>query len=340
MSNFNVFVLCVSLVIITSIAVYFIRYILIKNKLFDIPNNRSSHVKPTPRGGGTVIVVTLLLSIGVLALNKMIETDFSIGMLLGISLISTTGLIDDIKSLPVLIRVIMYVSTAVLSLYLIGVISHISINNYSINLGYFAYFFSTLFLVWLTNLYNFMDGTDGFAATQTICVALFCGLLLFSSDNISLGIIFFCCASSTIGFLVFNWPPAKIFMGDSGSLFLGYAILVFIFQTNTSELISIWTWLIMLAFVLGDTTTTSLLRLFLVKRWYGSHRSNAYQNLARVLDNHLKVLLGIMIYHILWLMPLAIISITYPTYEMILFFPAYIPVIIFTLIYGPIFSRK
>ncbi len=323
MSNFNVFVLCASLVIITSIAVYFIRYILIKNKLYDIPNNRSSHVTPTPRGGGTVIVVTLLLSIGVLAFNKMIETDFSIGMLLGISLISATGLIDDIKSLPVLIRVIMYVSTAVLSLYLIGVISHISINNYSINLGYFAYFFSMLFLVWLTNLYNFMDGTDGFAATQTICVALFCGLLLFSSDNISLGIIFFCLASSTIGFLVFNWPPAKIFMGDVGSCTLGFFFGLFSIYTENNGIISIEVWLVLLSPFVGDATFTLLKRMINGEKWYEAHNSHAYQKLYRLGVSQSNLAISLLLINVLLIWPFAYFAHVYKNLEVIMIILSY-----------------
>ena len=234
MSDFNLLILCVSLVFVSSMATDFIRRISIKNKLYDVPNNRSSHHIPTPRGGGVVIILTLLITIAILAFNKELGTDFSISMLIGLSIIAATGLIDDIKNLPILIRATAYIVGAVLSIYLIGGFSYLSINNFSLHLGSFGYILSVLFVVWLTNLYNFMDGTDGFAAIQTICVALFCGLLLFSSDNMPFAIILFCLASSTIGFLILNWAPAKIFMGDVGSCTLGFLFGV-VFNLHRKE---------------------------------------------------------------------------------------------------------
>jgi len=104
MSDFNLLILCVSLVFVSSMATDFIRRISIKNKLYDVPNNRSSHHIPTPRGGGVVIILTLLITIAILAFNKELGTDFSISMLIGLSIIAATGLIDDIKNLPILIR--------------------------------------------------------------------------------------------------------------------------------------------------------------------------------------------------------------------------------------------
>jgi glycosyltransferase WbpL len=323
MSNFNLLILCVSLVLVSSMATDLIRRISIKNKLYDVPNNRSSHHIPTPRGGGVVIILTLLITIAILTFNKEVGTDFSISMLIGISIIATIGLIDDIKNLPVLIRAIAYVLGAVLSIYLIGGFSSLSINNFSIHLSYFGYILSVLFVVWLTNLYNFMDGTDGFAAIQTICVALFCGLLLFSSDNMSFAIILFCLASSTIGFLILNWAPAKIFMGDVGSCTLGFLFGLFSIYTEKNGIISIGVWIILLAPFIGDATFTLLKRIINGEKWYKAHNSHAYQKLYQLGVSHRNLAISLLLTNVLIIWPFAYFANAYKNLEITMIILSY-----------------
>jgi Fuc2NAc and GlcNAc transferase len=195
---------------------------------------------------------------------------------------------------------------------------------------------SWFLLVWLMNLYNFMDGVDGMAASGGvfICTAASVALVLSHGDH-GLVVLFGVLALSCAGFLFFNWPPASIFMGDAGSLFLGYCFGVLIAVTITGGQLTAWTWLVILGYFAGDTTTTTVLRLFLTRKWYGAHRSHAYQNLARVWNDHRKVTMGVVWYQVMWLLPLTVLSVLVPAAGPLAAALALGPVVVWTLRYGP-----
>ena len=316
-------------------------------KLFSInqeivakPNFRNLHLIPTPRGGGIVFSLVFLISvfIAVTWLSLHIKESLILTLLCGGLIASIFGFIDDIVDVKAKKKFIVQSILAVFILFIFGwqPLLNLIWAPTLINLG-----ISWFALLWLMNVFNFMDGSDGMLASGTIffCLASVLSLYLFGGD-LSLILVFGFLAVSCIGFLLYNFPPASIFMGDSGSLFLGFFFSALITLTVTSGEMSIWTWLIMLAYFLGDTTTTSILRIFLVKRWYGVHRSHAYQNLVRIGGSHLTVLFGISLYHILWLLPLVIFSVLLPTFAPLGFFLAYIPVIIWTIRYGPRLSAS
>ena len=200
---------------------------------------------------------------------------------------------------------------------------------------------SWLGLVWLMNLYNFMDGIDGMAASGAVIISgtSILVLLLGGGDG-SLVPIFATIALCSAGFLVFNWPPASIFMGDAGSLFLGFCFGALMAGTISRGEIGLWSWLIIFGYFAGDTTTTALVRLFVTKKWYGAHRSHAYQNLARISGSHLKVVRGVSLYHLLWLLPLAIWSVFTPPAAPIGAVLALLPVVLWTLRHGPLLSSS
>jgi glycosyltransferase WbpL len=299
---------------ISSFITDFIRRFSIKNKLFDIPNDRSSHDFPKPKGGGISIVFILLGTIATLSYFKMIDSGISMSMLTGLSIVAVTGLVDDYKNLPISIRVISYVAASVLSLYLIGGVSYLSFSNTSFNLGHFGFFLGVLFVVWLTNLYNFMDGADGFAAIQTLCVALFCGSLLYLSDNISFAIILLCLVSSTTGFLYWNWAPAKIFMGDVGSCTIGFLFGLLSIYTEKTGIISISVWLILLAPFIGDATFTLFRRIINKEKWYKAHNSHAYQKLYQLGMTHRELAMGLLAINII-IWPFAYFAYSYKSLE-------------------------
>jgi len=159
--------------------------------------------------------------------------------------------------------------------------------------------------------------------------------LLLAHADATLMLVFGLLAMCNLAFLLFNRPPASIFMGDSGSLFLGYCFGVLISQTVSLGQVSLWTWLVVFGYFAGDTTTTTLLRIWSVKRWYSAHRSHAYQNLARIWESHAKVVSGVTLYHLLWLLPLAIWSTLEPSTSPLAAALAFAPVIVWTLRYGP-----
>ncbi len=315
--------LLIFLGIISSFITNFVRYFSIKNKLYDIPNSRSSHDIPKPKGGGISIVIILLGTIVILSFYNLIDPDLSKSLLAGLSIVAAIGLYDDYKSLPILTRAVSYVLASIFSVYLIGGFSYLSIDNYNLNLGYFGFLLSVLFVVWLTNLYNFMDGTDGFAAIQTICVGLFSGSLLYMSGNVSYGIILFCLVSSTLGFLYWNWAPAKIFMGDVGSCTIGFLFGLLSIYTEKTGIISISVWLILLAPFIGDATFTLFERIINKEKWYEAHKSHAYQKLHQLGISHSKLAQGLLIINIIIIWPSAYFAYSHESLEFIMLILSY-----------------
>jgi Fuc2NAc and GlcNAc transferase len=194
--------------------------------------------------------------------------------------------------------------------------------------------------VWLINLYNFIDGIDGLAISGAvfICCAVASVLAVTRGDR-WLVLVVVLLAAACIGFLFFNLPPASIFMGDAGSIFLGYCFSATLLVTVWSGQISAWTWLTILGYFIADTTTTSLARIVLVrKKWYGVHRSHAYQNLARIYKSHAKVTYGVVVYNVLWVFPLALLSALRPVWAPAAAGLALAPAVIWTLRFGPTLS--
>jgi Fuc2NAc and GlcNAc transferase len=323
MNLFILLSLLVAVTIVSSLITNFIRYFSIKNKLYDIPNDRSSHDIPKPKGGGLSIVLVLLITIGFLILNHQIDSELSMSLLIGLSLVAAVGFIDDYKNLPVSIRAAAYVLAAVFSIYLIGGVSALSINNYQIQLNEFGYLLAVLFVVWITNLYNFMDGTDGFAAIQTICVGLFCGVLLYLSANISYAILLFCLVASTLGFLYWNWSPAKIFMGDVGSCTIGFLFGLLAVYSEKAEMLSISVWLILLAPFIGDATFTLFKRIINKEKWYKAHNSHAYQRLYQSGLTHSQLAIGLLATNILIIWPSAYFAYSYKNLELVMLISSY-----------------
>lgn len=190
--------------------------------------------------------------------------------------------------------------------------------------------------VWFINLYNFIDGIDGMAISGSVFICMAAVIILSITDGDTYFIfIFALLGASCIGFLFLNLPPASIFMGDSGSIFLGYCIGSLMLATIFLGQISIWTWIIILSYFIGDTTTTGVYRVLFVKKWYGVHRSHAYQNLARIYNSHAKITYGITFYHILWALPLAILSALIPRMGPVAAFFALGPAVLCALRFGP-----
>lgn len=318
--------------IIFSLGIYVVSFYLTKlvyqvsiNKNFlDIPNQRSSHDIPKPKGGGISIVVLLFLTIIVLIPIKLIDTDILLSLLIGGSIVSVIGFMDDIKSLPILSRAITYLLSTIISVYLINGIEQISINERVYELGYTGWILGILFIVWLTNLYNFMDGTDGFAAIQTICTSIFCGALLYQLNNTALCLVLFCMVFSTLGFLKWNWPPAKIFMGDVGSCTVGFIFGLLAIYTDQKDLIPLSVWLILLAPFIGDSTITLLKRLVNREKWYKAHNTHAYQKLYQLGISHTGLAISLFCLNIAILWPLAYLAYMYKKYDFFMVLIAYL----------------
>jgi Fuc2NAc and GlcNAc transferase len=157
----------------------------------------------------------------------------------------------------------------------------------------------------MINLYNFMDGIDGLAGIETLCVSTL-GTLLFAWSGLGgLADVVLVLGGATAGFLIWNWPPAKIFMGDVGSGFLGYVFGVLALSSAKERPWLLWPWLILLSVFIVDATVTLMKRVITGARWYEAHRSHAYQHAARRWDSHSKVTVAIAAINVVWLFPLA-----------------------------------
>jgi glycosyltransferase WbpL len=310
----------------------------IRNGIVANPNFRSLHERPMPRGGGIVFALVFLCAFVGLWFADAIDKDLVEAIGLGGLVATGSGFVDDCAKIRAATKFAIQALLAAWVMFCFGgkpLVDLASIPTV-VELA-----LSWLALVWLMNLYNFMDGIDGMAACGAvfICAASIVALLLASRD-VSLMLVFGLLGVCCFGFLLFNWPPASIFMGDSGSLFLGYCFGALIVKTITAGQIGLWTWLIIFGYFAGDTTTTTLVRIFVTRSWYREHRSHAYQNLARIWGSHRNITLGVTFYHLLWILPLAAWSTIDQRNAPFAAALALTPVILWTLRFGPRLSSS
>lgn len=220
-------------------------------------------------------------------------------------LIAAIGYLDDRHGLPARWRFLVHVLAASWALWCLGGFPALPVFDVELRLGWLGIPVGVVATVWLLNLYNFMDGIDGIAATEAVTVAAGAALLLWLQGDAGAAALLVILASAALGFLVWNWPPAKIFMGDVGSAYLGFVLAVLALATSAEGVLNLWVWLILLAVFITDATITLLRRLLQGERWYEAHRSHAYQHAALKLESHLKVTLAVGVINIFWLLPLA-----------------------------------
>lgn len=253
--------------------------------LLDQPNHRSSHSRPTPRGGGVAIVAAFYATILGLWAYGLLEVGVLYVLLCGIP-IAVVGYWDDLRSLGIVPRLAVQCISATATLAFLWPLPDLSLATW-VAPAWMAAIVYGLGLVWLTNLFNFMDGIDGMAAGQMVAIsALWAIFLPVPAAQFAVTLM-----GAALGFLFYNWPPARVFMGDVGSYFCGFisGVLVLLFAKETGSQVA--PWLIPLAALASDATVTLLVRLSHGKAAGIPHRSHVYQRLARVLG-HLPVTVG------------------------------------------------
>ena len=290
------------------------RSLALSSGLLDFPNARSSHRVPTPRGGGAAI--TLAATAGFAVLAALHRLDFAVfASLAGGLAVATVGFLDDRHALPAVVRLSAHLTAALWALAWLGGLPALRIGDHFISLGGLGTVIGVLGIAWVLNLFNFMDGIDGLAATEATFIA-WSGGLLAAADSASSGVVAAAMTfgASSLGFLRWNWPPAQIFMGDTGSGYLGYVIAVLALVATRENPAALWAWLILGGAFLVDATMTLLRRLLRGERTYEAHRSHAYQWLARRWGSHGKVTLAVMAVNLVWLLPCAALAIRFPGY--------------------------
>jgi UDP-N-acetylmuramyl pentapeptide phosphotransferase/UDP-N-acetylglucosamine-1-phosphate transferase len=283
----NIFILSVFCGFLSFVLTYFIRKFALKNKIVSIPNERSLHAVPTPHGGGLAIVIAWYIGISVLFFYDKIDKSLYLALLSGI-ILTLVSLIDDLRGLKPFIRLIFHFITSIIAFVLLGGLRQLILPGIEINYIYAVYPFAIIGMVWFINLFNFMDGVDGFASLEaiTICLVLF----LLSGGLINL--LLLCCIS---GFLFWNWPKAKIFMGDVGSTQLGFVLVVLGIYFHNTYRFSILNWIMLSSPFWFDATLT------LYRRWRNgenlgeAHRKHVYQRIVRAGFSHLKVNMSLLI---------------------------------------------
>lgn len=267
-------------------------------------NDRSSHTKPTPTGGGIGVVV------GTVAGGVPIYIgDWNLLLVLALALIvALIGLIDDRWPLPAKSRLAVQfvaVSTLVVIIAVPNIPSH-----ETLDIGLIIVVLGLIFAgIWWLNLFNFMDGIDGFAISQSlfmlagaIGLAMVQNKVPLTHPLIALMIVL---AFASLGFLAFNWPPAKIFMGDVGSTFLGFLIFALALMTGGAGLLGFWQWMILGALFATDATVTLVRRLIQQKNVMKAHKTHAYQHLTRQLGGHRPVTQTLIAINTVFILPLA-----------------------------------
>lgn len=278
----------------------------VRRQMLDVPNARSSHTAPTPRGGGMAIVACTIAALPVLGfLGLMSWRDVS-AMCGGGLLVALVGVADDHAPVAARWRLLGHFLAAAWILAILRGIPALSVFGRVLDPGPFGYVLGMLFIVWLINLTNFMDGIDGIAAVEAITVCVAGVALYFAAPRATppwpaAGIL----AAAALGFLVWNWPPAKIFMGDGGSGFLGVMFAALALQAAWAAPSLFWSWIILLGVFVVDATLTLLRRLARGERVYEAHRSHAYQQAAQQRGAHKPVTVMVAAINAGWLFPLA-----------------------------------
>lgn len=285
----------------------FRRYAL-DRQLLDIPNVRSSHAVPTPRGGGAAIALTTLVALPMLGELGALRWDHVCALIGGGGLVALVGVVDDRGHIAPRWRLLGHFVAATWILSWIGGAPPLTIRGAAVDLRWMGDIFAVLYMVWLLNLTNFMDGIDGIAGAEGITVSAGAALLyLIAVPGGTQWLAPLVVASATLGFLVWNWPPAKIFMGDVGSGFLGLMLAALSLQAAWAVPRLLWGWIILLGVFVVDATVTLLHRVARGERFYEAHRSHGYQHAASRWGAHLPVTLSVAAINLGWLLPIAVL---------------------------------
>lgn len=283
-----------------------LRHYALKRNVIDVPNARSSHTIPTPRGGGVAIVVSFLLAMTVLMFTGTAHVHTLIGLVGGGALIAAVGFMDDHGHIPARWRLLGHFLAAGWILAWMGGLPPVNVLGWVVDLGLAGTLLAAVYLVWMLNLYNFMDGIDGIASIEAITVCL-CAAGLYGLTGLGQhAVLPLLLACAVAGFLYWNYPPAKIFMGDAGSGFLGILLGGLSIQAAWVSPQMFWCWLILLGVFIVDSTYTLVRRLLRGDKVYEAHRSHAYQFAARRYGKHLPVTLGVAVVNVCWLLPIAV----------------------------------
>ncbi len=288
-------------------------------QILDRPNERSSHREPTPHGGGVPLFLAVALGF-TLAPSWAFELNCLFFAAIFLMLI---GVLDDVRGLAVSTRFLLYTLISISSAVVI-----LNPHSGSVSALWLLQWLCLSFaIIWALNLYNFMDGIDGIAATQSVVACL--GAAFFAnthSEATSYSLFCLILAAAALGFLVWNWSPARLFLGDAGSIPMGFLLAGLAGYGAVQGYVSFAVWSVLLAVFIGDASWTLTVRVLSRAKITQAHNQHGYQRLSRYWGSHQRVVILLFLFYILWLFPIAWLLHHSPGNGAYLVILAYIPV--------------
>jgi Fuc2NAc and GlcNAc transferase len=309
-----------------------VRAVAIRRGLMDHPSKRSSHTIPTPRGAGLAIVAAHFAALIVLCVLGYITVRESIALMGAGGAVAFVGFLDDRRSVAATARLTVHLGAAIVVVAMIG---GVPISGIGVGTGialWVGRLAAIAGIAWVINLFNFMDGIDGIAGTEAAFVSLAAAAMIFvSNKDVGLVGAFGALGMASLGFLVWNWPPARIFMGDVGSGFLGFMLAALAVLASRRHMVTLQVWPILGGVFLVDASVTLIRRMVRGDKWYEAHRTHAYQHLARLWGGHLAVTLFVCAINICWLLPWAWYAAAHPQAATLCLGVALLPLIMGTI---------
>ena len=290
-------------------------------QILDTPNARSSHQLPTPHGGGVPMLLAFALGLVLASLwHGPWPVEYLVLACIAL-LLMLLGIADDLWDLSVRLRFSVYTLCS-----LVAAVSLVPLADPGVAAAVLPVV--ALIVLWSMNLYNFMDGIDGIAAGQCLLACVGGALLSWQGDaQGSYPLFCLLLAASHGGFLLWNWPPARLFMGDAGSIPTGFLLAGLAVLGAAKGELSPACWLVLLALFITDASWTLLWRMATGQKFTRPHRMHAYQRLSSRWNSHLRVDLLMLVIFLIWLLPLAWMIQIYPGYTFLLVILAYLPLL-------------
>jgi Fuc2NAc and GlcNAc transferase len=287
--------LYIAAVAVAASAAFVLTGLVLRRAPLDLPSDRSSHSVPTPRGGGVAIVVVSILGVFWAGSAQSLDHRLVLALAGGGALVALVGWWDDRRGVAPRVRIVAHLAAASVGLWLIGGFPVLAVGGIQLQLGVAGDVLALAGIVWATNLFNFMDGIDGIAGVEALMVGLGGGLMMTLHGLPGASLAPLIIGAASLGFLGWNWAPARIFMGDVGSGFLGYcfAILAIWSDQHGGPLVMSWAALAMV-FIL-DATVTVIRRSLRREQLTEAHRSHAYQRLVQSGWSHREVALAVLV---------------------------------------------
>ncbi|MEM7645989.1 MAG: glycosyltransferase family 4 protein [Pseudomonadota bacterium] len=298
--------------------------------MVDAPNARSSHERPTPKGGGlSFFFVFCLVALGLFLFDPNFKK-VVYPLLFGAPVVVLLGWCDDRYNISARLRLAVHFLVAIVIYALVTRWFQIDLFiSFLPDFFWVSFIFCLFFIAWFINLYNFMDGADGLAAGTAVAGSLLMAVITYFHGAQEVSIIYCFMAYTISGFLYYNWQPAQIFMGDTGSYFIGFIFASLALICKVEEQISFYSHLIVFGFFIVDATYTLGMRAIRRQQVFKAHRQFAFHKLMDKGWSHREISTLYVTVMILWLFPFAHLASVYDDYGVLFVVVSYFPLLVF-----------